>query len=187
LETLHHWGVLSSQVLYFEREPDGAYRGSQSYSRHAMVTATTHDLPTVSGFWTGRDLDLRQEAGLFSAAEKDAARNARVEDRDALTRRLKAECVDDGLELTNEAEVARAVHRLVGATPAPLVGIAFDDLAEEQAGVNIPGAPPTRYRAWSRKNNRTLAEVKKSGNARALEQDMAHLGRRTRSEVADSR
>lgn len=186
LETLHRWGVLSSQVLYFEREPAGDYRGSQSYSRHALVTATTHDLPTVSGFWTGRDLDLRQKAGLLSVGERDAARNARVEDRDALTQRLKAEHVVAPGELSNPAEVVRAVHRLVGATPAPLVGIAFDDLAEEQASVNIPGAPPARYRAWSRKNHCTLTDVRQGGIAQALVQDMARLGRRTRKGIADS-
>ena len=141
---------------------------------------------TVSGFWTGGDLDLRQKAGLLSVGENDAARKARVEDRGALTQRLKAEHVVAPGELSNPAEVVRAVHRLVGATPAPLVGIAFDDLAEEQASVNIPGAPPARYRAWSRKNHCTLTEVRQGGIVQALVQDMARLGRRTRKEIANS-
>jgi 4-alpha-glucanotransferase len=186
LETLHHGGVLSSQVLYFEREHDGAYRPSQSYSRHALVTATTHDLPTISEFWTGRDLDLRERAGLLPDEERDVAQRARVEDREALSQRLHAERIVEGGALSSPAAVVRAVHRLVGATPAPLVGVAFDDLAGEQTCVNIPGAPPTRYRAWSRKNTRTLTEVKKSDTSQQLVQDMARLGRRTQTDAADS-
>jgi (1->4)-alpha-D-glucan 1-alpha-D-glucosylmutase len=35
-----------------------------------MVAVTTHDLATLSGFWRGRDLDIKSELTLFPDEEK---------------------------------------------------------------------------------------------------------------------
>ncbi len=64
-EVLHRFGILSYRLLYFEHDHDGRFRPPQDYPRDALVSATTHDLPTLAGFWLGRDIDARREAGLL--------------------------------------------------------------------------------------------------------------------------
>ncbi|NIR61162.1 MAG: 4-alpha-glucanotransferase, partial [Gammaproteobacteria bacterium] len=88
---LARWGILSSRVLYFEREREGGFRRSRSYSKRALVTANTHDHPPLAGFWAGRDIELRREVGdLTTDAEVAAERADREWDRRALLRRLRA-------------------------------------------------------------------------------------------------
>ena len=57
--------VLSYRLLYFERHHDGEFAPPSSYPAQAIVAASTHDLPTLTGWWEGRDLAVRAELGLF--------------------------------------------------------------------------------------------------------------------------
>mgnify|MGYP003694122175 CR=1 FL=1 len=58
-------GVLSYRLLYFERDGAGDFKPPSSYPAQALVAASTHDLPTLAGWWRGRDIALRDELGLF--------------------------------------------------------------------------------------------------------------------------
>lgn len=57
-ETLAAAGVLSTRLLWFEEQPP------THWPRQAMAAITTHDLPTVSGVWTGTDLQDLAAAGV---------------------------------------------------------------------------------------------------------------------------
>ena len=35
------------------------------YPKGALAAVTTHDLPTIAGLWSGRDLEVQQELGLL--------------------------------------------------------------------------------------------------------------------------
>ncbi|MGG2309906.1 4-alpha-glucanotransferase, partial [Salmonella enterica] len=48
-------GILSYKVLYFERTADGAFVPPEHYPAASLVTVSTHDLPTLRGWITGRD------------------------------------------------------------------------------------------------------------------------------------
>jgi 4-alpha-glucanotransferase len=75
-------GVFSYRVFYFERDGHGHFLPPEGYPARAMATVTTHDLPTLAGFWQGHDLDLRRSLDLYPEArlaEADAA--ARGQDR----------------------------------------------------------------------------------------------------------
>ena len=39
---------------------------SSGAMRQSIASASTHDLPTLSGFWHAADLQLRQQLGLFA-------------------------------------------------------------------------------------------------------------------------
>ena len=58
-EELHRFGILSYRLLYFEKEADG-FRTPQEYPREALVSVSTHDLPTLAGFWENRDIEVRK-------------------------------------------------------------------------------------------------------------------------------
>ncbi|PHM38944.1 4-alpha-glucanotransferase [Xenorhabdus mauleonii] len=58
-------GVYSYKVFYFERNDKGEYRAPNEYPVQAMATITTHDLPTLRGFWQKGDLTLGESIGLY--------------------------------------------------------------------------------------------------------------------------
>src|SRR5690606_6920095 len=89
--TLRRWGVLSSRVLYFERDGEG-YRESAGYEPLALATANTHDMPTLAGFWAGRDIEIKREVGMIETDEEAGEqRRAREGERQAVLDRLAGE------------------------------------------------------------------------------------------------
>ncbi len=150
--TMHAAGVLSSRVFYFEREGD-AFRAAAEYEPMALATANTHDMPSLAGFWAGRDVDLKREVGLIGgdqAAEEQ--RRARVAERHAILERLAADGVLPAAEEpASPAELRGAVHDFLCRTPSALVGFSLDDLVGEAEPVNLPGVPPDQFSSWTRK------------------------------------
>ena len=64
-ETLARFGILSYRLFYFEKNERGEFRRSEEYPRQALVSSTTHDLPTLAGFWIGADIEARRAAGVI--------------------------------------------------------------------------------------------------------------------------
>jgi 4-alpha-glucanotransferase len=172
-------GVLSSRVLLFERERSGRFRPASRYSGRALVTANTHDFPPLQGWWRGRDLALRRALHVLpDDAALAAARSERAADRRALLARLRAAGVLGAEEATRAGEPATApgddhapvvaIHRFLASTPCPLLGISLDDLAGEEDPVNLPGVPTDRWPSWQRRMGRSLEEIVKDPEARAI-------------------
>jgi 4-alpha-glucanotransferase len=154
---LARYDALSCRVLLFERSAAGGFRSASSYSPRALATATTHDLPPLAGWWSGRDLALRAEQGTLSPVEWKAARQLRRREREALIRRLQRQgALAAPGDAEDPARRAAAVHRFLAATPSVLVGVSLDDLAGEVEPLNIPGIPASRFGAWRRRMCRPL-------------------------------
>jgi len=158
---LAKWGILSSKVLYFEREWDGTFKAAHRYPPMSLATANTHDMPTIAGFWAGRDLDLRRELGQIATDEEERrAREERDRDRGLLARLLEAERIlPHGAVPRSSAELRAAVHGFLWSTPAQLVGLSLDDLAGEIEPVNVPGVGPDRFASWTRKMRADLETI----------------------------
>lgn len=158
---LERWQILSSRVLYFEREGDGGFKPAASYERRSLATATTHDMPTIAGHWKGRDIELREKVGMLtSPEEREKAENQRRHERWMLVQRLIAEgLLPNYSEPPNELELRRAVHEFLCRTPAALVGLSLDDLVGEVEPVNVPGVGSDRFVSWTRRLSPTLEEI----------------------------
>lgn len=147
---LRRRGILSTRVLYFERDSRGRFRPSGTYSARSIVTATTHDHPPLAGFWRGVDLERRADAGSLDPIELRRAE----EERRAVKERLRARLAAEGFPLGEDPapdELAAAVYGFLARTPAPLLGVALDDLTGETVPVNLPGVGMDRYPSWSRR------------------------------------
>ncbi|MEW6660750.1 MAG: 4-alpha-glucanotransferase [Thermodesulfobacteriota bacterium] len=78
-------GILSYRVFYFERTGDQGFKAPADYPRQAMAAVTTHDLPTLAGYWQGEDIRLKRALDLYPEAHlADADTAARDRDRDRL-------------------------------------------------------------------------------------------------------
>jgi 4-alpha-glucanotransferase len=154
---MRKWGVLSSKVLYFERDRSG-FKPASRYPKDALATANTHDLPTLAGFWSERDLELRREVGLLADREVPGARRQRAAEKGELLQRL-------GLAARTEGErpflrrFTAAVHEFLCGTPSSLVGLSLDDLTGEVEPVNVPGVGPDKYPSWRRRSRMTMEEI----------------------------
>jgi 4-alpha-glucanotransferase len=143
-------GVLSSRVLYFERDR-GGFRPSRAWSPRALGTANTHDLVPLAGFAQGRDLRLRRRAGAFASERAlGAALAERADTARALVRRLRAEGLLSEADPDPEA-LAVAVSAFLGRTPCPLVALSLDDAVGEREPVNLPGVAPRAHPSWTRR------------------------------------
>jgi 4-alpha-glucanotransferase len=182
---LKRWGVLSCQVLYFQRGHAGEFLPAHAYSDRALVTTTTHDHVSLAGFVEGTDLRIRRRVGdIANDAELEARLKTRARDVDLLQQRLHGEGIGSpgqDAAYTSEWTLPRRngydaealcgdVHRFLARTPAPLVGIMLDDAAGETQPVNVPGVGPDRLRCWSRKMRLPLESIPDAPAARAAVQ-----------------
>jgi (1->4)-alpha-D-glucan 1-alpha-D-glucosylmutase len=149
-------GVLSYRPLYFERTGDAEFALPESYPPQALVTVGTHDLPTLSGFWTGRDIAARRRLRLYpdetTHAEQLAARS---HDRGRLLSALERTGV-----LTAAAAPRRmtvdlmiAVHRFLARTPSAVMAVQLEDVFGQDTQVNLPSTTEDQYPNWRRKLN----------------------------------
>jgi len=164
-ETLARFGILSYRLLYFEKDGQGAFRKPPDYSRQALVSSTTHDLPTLAGFWIHRDIEERRRAGVLDDAGCRAQRDAReVEKQKMLDALLAAGLLPswfprsarDIPELTGELH--NAVIGFLASTPSMLLLVNQEDLTKETAQQNLPGTT-WQYPNWSRKMQFRIDEL----------------------------
>jgi 4-alpha-glucanotransferase len=158
---MRRWHLLSSKVLYFERD-GSAFKPAASYDRESLATANTHDMPTLDGFWRARDVEIRRSVGLI-ASDDDArdARATRDDEKRALLDRLTADALlsreeADELSKPEPSAAARlalrgAVHEFLCRSPAALVGLSLDDVVGESEPVNVPGVGADKFASWSRR------------------------------------
>jgi 4-alpha-glucanotransferase len=144
-ERLATEGVLSYRLAWFEHGPGGGRRRSADYPRLALAAATTHDLPTVAGFFSGSDLAHLVEIG---AATPDGDVRADQEtQRESLCQLLEKEELLEVGERGVEALVA-ALYGFLARTPAMLVAATLEDALEAHDRPNVPGTIEERPN-WS--------------------------------------
>jgi 4-alpha-glucanotransferase len=132
--------VLSYRLAWFEHGPDGGRRRAADYPRLALAATTTHDLPTVAGFFSGSDLAHLCDIGVAAADEAGAAQE---EERASLCRLLQ----DEGLLAPGERDVGAIVVALYGflaRTPAMLVAATLEDALAVPDRPNVPGTTGER-------------------------------------------
>ena len=84
--------ILSYRVLFFEQDATGTFLPPGAYPRLALAVAGSHDLPTLRGWWEGRDLDLKRQLGLFPEPRGGGEmRETRERDRTQLLFALRRE------------------------------------------------------------------------------------------------
>lgn len=139
-------GLLSYKVLFFERWDSGFFMRPELYPAQSMVTVSTHDLPTLTGWWTGRDLEWRQELDLYPNEEMgQQERSARIEDRSLLVAALNDLNVIDLSKAPEQApakmntELSVAVQKYMAQAPSHIQLIPLEDALEIVEQVNIPG------------------------------------------------
>ncbi len=160
--------VMSYRVVWFERAGAG-YVAPQDYPVKAMACVSTHDLPTLQGWWDEADIAEKKALGLLSAPAADGEREARQRDRRALIDALRAEGL---IGARGEAEpfddaLAQALHAFAARAPSLLAMAQLDDLAGEAVAVNLPGTDSERPN-WRRRLHPAIEALFSLPRARAV-------------------
>jgi 4-alpha-glucanotransferase len=177
---LPQFGVYHYKVVMFEQKA-GEFVAPGDYVRHALATVTTHDLPTLRGWWNGHDIDLWEKLGFYPQSEPgqagqgepDLAAQARAERKEARERLLRAlrreKLWAEGDDSTPEysAELSQAVHVYLARCKSALVTVQLEDMAGMLEPVNVPGTS-SEYSNWTRRMTASAAEVLARADVRAL-------------------
>lgn len=128
-------GMAGLRVLWFEREA-GGFRPPQSWTPMATAMTSTHDLPTVAGWWKERDIEWRERLGL-----RHDSRAARGRDRRLLWQAFCAAGAAEGEEPGAEAggTVASAATRFIARTASRLALLPLEDALALSEQPNLPG------------------------------------------------
>ena len=169
-EKLTRARISGMRVLWFERD-GGAVRNPADYPEFSVACASTHDLPTVSGWWRGADIGEKLTLGLISLADAErqiaARRNEKREMLGALRRggALGAVSVDLDGEMTDA--LAGALHAFIAGAGSALASAQFDDLAGETIATNLPGTDRERPN-WRRRHPFDVETLFEQPRAKAI-------------------
>jgi (1->4)-alpha-D-glucan 1-alpha-D-glucosylmutase len=153
---LEPMGVLSTRLLYFERRDDGRMKPPRDYPVQAAAAVTTHDLPTLAGFWQGLDIELRERLQLFPSEEvRNRHVSARAADRPHLLEALEGEGllpVSGGIQPGSfpqmTPELAQAVYAYLARSPSKLLLVQMEDGLGVAEQSNLPGTTEAVYPCW---------------------------------------
>ncbi len=168
-QDLSQAGVFSYRVFYFERDGNQNFLPPEAYPPRAMAAVTTHDLPTLTGFWQGHDLALKRTLNLYPEAR---LKDADAADRERDCRLLVAALEHRGLwpagpafePATGEScpiELREAVLAYLARSEAALLEVRLEEIfgvAEQQ---NLPGTKK-EHPNWRVKLPLTLEQMEES-------------------------
>jgi 4-alpha-glucanotransferase len=141
-DMLEQSGIHGTRVLWFERDAQTAFVSPRGWGSTDVAMTSTHDLPTVAGWWKGSDIDVRLEHGrLGEGVDPDTVRKERELDRPRLWSAFVRENVGEGPvpELDDTERVVDAAVRFIAKTEVPLSLIPLEDLLGQVEQPNLPG------------------------------------------------
>jgi 4-alpha-glucanotransferase len=154
-EQLSAAGIYGMDVLWFERR-GRAFRRSRLWPTNVAAMTSTHDLPTVAGWWRGHDIDVRAQCGLAL----DRERAARAEDRLALWRAFRSAKLANG-EPPSPEHTQQAVDvtiKFVAAAPSHLTLLPLEDALASEEQPNLPGTVD-QHPNWRRRYDGAAANL----------------------------
>ncbi len=132
-------GMLGMRVMPFERNGD-ALTPPDRYDAQAAAMTGTHDLPTMAGWWQGRELDWNEKLGR-GRPDHAANRRERAHDRWVWWHSFEEAGVAEGDQPAPDdpAPVVDAAIGFVGRTPCDLVVLPIEDVLGLVEQPNLPG------------------------------------------------
>ncbi|MEU2349905.1 4-alpha-glucanotransferase [Modestobacter sp. NPDC049651] len=128
-EAMAEHGILSYKLLWFEDDDPAEWPAT------AMAAATTHDLPTVAGLWTGADLEEQRRYEVGTDEELARGRASLVDHLGPVP------------EDATPADAVQAAYRRLSSAPCTLLSATLEDAVAAERRPNLPGT--TERPNWS--------------------------------------
>ena len=158
-------GMYSYRLFFFEQAEDGGFYSPSHYPEQSMATLTTHDMPTLSGFWHCDDLALGQEVGIYPDAQVlSGLYDIRHENKQQILNTLHGHgSIGDNISrdvnyvgMSKELNFSMQTHMATGSSA--LLSLQLEDWLEMENPVNIPGTFD-EYPNWRRKLSHDIEDI----------------------------
>ncbi|MGE5488864.1 MAG: 4-alpha-glucanotransferase [bacterium] len=184
---LDRFGVYGYKVPYFERWESGRLKTPAEYSERALVSSSTHDLPTLAGFWIGADIEARSRAGLlpdentYRQMWADRARDKQLFLDALFSQQLLPDWfprrASDVPELSGELH--NALVGWLAVSPSRLMALNQEDLLKDPDQQNLPATSAEQYPNWMHRMRFTVEELRTVPYARDVTRMFRHWLERT--------
>ena len=173
-------GVYSYRVFFFEQAEDGGFFSPSHYPVQSMSTLTTHDMPTLIGYWHCLDLELGKEIGLYPTEEiLQTLYTDRHKNKQAILDTLHGHgSISDSIShnvnftgMNRELNNGMQVHMAGGSSA--LLSLQLEDWLEMDKPVNIPGTFD-EYPNWRRKLTENIESMFERHDINELASKLTH-------------
>ncbi|WP_204126730.1 4-alpha-glucanotransferase [Pseudomonas ogarae] len=141
--------ILGMRVLLFEQD-NTHFKPILDWPDNALATTSTHDLPTLNGWWHGHDIDWNARLDLIDSHTEMDWRKHREREREGLRQVLNQDPQNFREEHRETDQVLDASVRFLGHTRAPLVLLPLEDTLGIEEQANLPGTIDT-HPNWRRR------------------------------------
>ncbi|MEJ1227118.1 4-alpha-glucanotransferase [Pseudomonas sp. CCNWLW56] len=148
-EKLSARAILGMRVLLFEQD-NTHFKPILDWPDNALATTSTHDLPTLNGWWHGHDIDWNARLNLIDSHTEMDWRRHREREREGLRHVLNQDPQNFREEHRETDQVLDASVRFLGHTRAPLVLLPLEDALGIDEQANLPGTIDT-HPNWRRR------------------------------------
>ena len=163
-ELLQQFGMYSYRIFFFEQAEDGGFVSTAHYPVQAMSALTTHDMPTLIGFWHCSDLKLGLKLGLYTEQILPGLYDDRHKAKQRILDSLHGHQAlphdfarqVDHLGMDRTLNYALQQHLAKGS--CQLLCLQLEDWMEMTEPVNVPGTSD-EYPNWRRKLSMTLEQL----------------------------
>ncbi|MGN1078726.1 MAG: 4-alpha-glucanotransferase [Alphaproteobacteria bacterium] len=148
-EILEKAGILSFRVFRYEQTNEGHYKPLNVYPKTALVAAGTHDMPTLTGFWSGADIETAKEIGLMGDDGRyEQAQALRMKDRYAMVETLASrglwfvspEAFDEEISGRKVPfRLMEVLYSYLASAPCCLLLVQLEDILGQAEQMNVPG------------------------------------------------
>ena len=187
-EMLARFRILSYRLFYFEKDnKNRSFKRSSEYPQQALVSSTTHDLPTLAGFWQFRDIEARRAAGLADEAGYQRQIDDRKREKQSMLDTLHAENLlpqhypRDAAQIPElDGDLHNAVVGFLAQVPSLILLLNQEDFTKETEQQNLPGST-AQYPNWQRKMKVKIEELRSpaaQGCTRMFRDQLTRTGRR---------
>jgi 4-alpha-glucanotransferase len=156
-ERLGDAGMLGMRVLWFQRDEQHFWPPAH-WTRQAVAMTSTHDLPTVAGWWQGTDIGWRRRLNI--APDPDRELQERGRDRDLLWQAMRESGAASG-EMPPPHDAWPAVEATlahIGGSACTLALLPLEDVLGREQQPNLPGTT-TQHPNWCRRMPGTAEDL----------------------------
>lgn len=165
--------ISSWRVFYFEKDLSD-YKDQNAYPEESLCSITTHDLPTLKGFWEGKDIRLRKNLSIFDDITFNYAMDERERDKARIVELLLKYGLKDREFNLNDLLIS--IIKFLSGTKARYLLLYPEDLLLLEDQTNLPGTS-LEYPNWQRKLPITVSEFIHSSIMREIEVILKETGR----------
>lgn len=178
-KALKELGAYSYKLFFGERAADGGFIAPKDYEPLAMAAITTHDMPTLKGWWNNKDLEIGTKLGLYT---QEQAEHLRVDRQNSKQRILDSMhgLGTVGNEIPYRADECEMNENLVKgfqvhmcSSSCALYSSQIEDWIGVETPVNIPGTFH-EYPNWRRKLTKDIEDIFADEYVKSLTQSMTN-------------